>query len=615
MRASILATALCSLLAACGQRTPPPPPPLERVLIELDTARATAALPDPRTPAWALAGTWAVADARDAHVVALGQHVEVLLPLAGPLDLTCAVALKTPAGGDRDDLAVEFEMRLRTNTREEVLVTRKSTFHEAAHAWIELHEQRMLRPEDEAVVVVTARAAHAPPGAALCVTPPRATDTRRFKSKPNVLVISIDSLRADRMQSQGYARDTTPRIDTLLARGTRFQQAFSVAPWTLPSYGTLFTGAPPSRHRAGISPSREASFLDGRALEAGDLEMLAPDVDTLAARLARNGYRTGGFVSNPFLDSALGIDRGFERWTMYLNRATAGVELAQKWIATQGSAPWFCFLHVMDPHAPYAPAPPFDQQFAGVSVSSLPGYPPTLETLRTAALDAGTKQTLSDLYDGEIAASDAAIGKLVEFLDARGLSKDTLIVFHSDHGEEFWDHGGYEHGHTLHKELLHVPLGFVLDGKVPAGKFVTTPVSTLDVCATILALLGQEPLAAAAGTSLGPYFGAAAVAPREIESGALLYGTRDQRALVAGGLKLITDGGAYNALYDLAADPKEERDLAASRPADVERLRARLLERLRSQAQAAGTAPRPALSPSRRTAIENLGYPGPGAPR
>src|SRR5204863_567839 len=138
---------------------------------------------------------------------------------------------------------------------------------------------------------------------------------------------------------------------------------------------------------------------------------------------------------------------------------------------------------------------PFDQDFAGVSVSALAAYPPTLDTLRSAQLDAATKKTLADLYDAEVAASDAALGKLVEFLDAQGLSNETLIVFHSDHGEEFWDHGGYEHGHSMHQELLRVPLGFVLPGRVPAGRFVTTPVSTVDVYATILALLGQEPLA------------------------------------------------------------------------------------------------------------------------
>ncbi len=608
--------ALALVFAACGQRTDVPKlPPITRVVIEMDTARATAQLPDPTVPSWALEGTWAVSDARDAYVVDPGAAVEVSIPMAGPLDLTSAFALIVPQGADRDELVVECEMRLVSKTRESVLVHEKRTLHDAAHAWTALHEQDMVRPEEGARLVILARAPSAPPGVKVCITPPRASDTRRFKSKPNLLVISVDALRADRMQSQGYGKETTPCIDTFLARGTRFQHAISVAPWTLPSYGTLFTGLSPARHRAGVSPSREGSFLDGRALEPGDFEMLDPHVSTLAAHLAQRGYRTGGFVSNPYLDGALGIDRGFERWTMYLNRATAGVELARDWIGKQGSAPWFCFLHLMDPHAPYTPPAPYDERFAGVSVRSLANYPPTLDTLRTSQVDAATKKIFADLYDAEIASTDAAIGKLVEFLDASGLSKDTLVVFHSDHGEEFWEHGGYEHGHGMHGELLRVPLGFVADGRVPAGRFVTTPVTTLDVCPTILELMGVEALGAAEGRSLVPAFGGNELPPRDIESGWLLYGTREQKALFHAGLKLITDGGVANRLYDIALDPGETNDLSASHPGDVELLRGLLLERVRNRPPPLVLAPRPALSPARRRELERLGYPGPGAPR
>ncbi|MDZ4774629.1 MAG: sulfatase [Planctomycetota bacterium] len=616
MRAVSLTLFLLGLLAACGsQHDDAVPPTIERVVVEMDKARAVAALPDPSQPAWALVGTWAVSDARDAYVVEIDTSIELPIPLAGPLDLTTAFALKLPPEAVRDDVVVEFEMRVVSKTRDQIVAQKKVTLHDAVHGWTAVHEQNLVRPEENARFVLSARSVALPPSARLCITPPRASDTRRFKSKPNVLVISVDALRADRMQSQGYARETTPRTDTLLTRGTRFQHAISVAPWTLPSYGTLFTGLMPSRHRAGVSPSREQSFFDGRALEPGDFEMLDPDVETLAARLKTAGYRTGGFVSNPYLDGALGIDRGFERWTMYLNRASAGVDLASDWIRMQGSQPWFCFLHLVDPHAPYTPPAPYDEQFAGVSVASLTPYPPTLETLRTAQVDAATKLALANLYDGEVASTDASIGKLAEFLDAAGLSNDTLIVFHSDHGEEFWEHGGYEHGHSMHAEVLRVPLAFVLPGRVPAGTFVTTPVSTLDVCATILELVGAPRLESADGTSLVSLFTDTAAPSRDIESEALLYGAREQKAFVHGGLKLITDGGSLKKFYDLASDPKEEHDLAAARAADVAILERRLLERVRNRPRPTGSGARPTLSPARRAELEGLGYTGPAAPR
>lgn len=614
--ASILLVCSVGGLAACDARhSSVAPAPVERVILEMDKERAIRALPDPSQPAWALQGTWAVSDARDAHVVDLNTPLEFPIPLAGPLDLTAAFALKLPPEAARDDVVVHFEMRVRSRTRDQLVAEKKVTLHDAAHSWTPVHEQNMVRPEEEARFVLSARGVNLPQGAKLCVTAPHASDTRRFKSKPNVLVISVDALRADRMQSQGYARETTPRTDTLLARGARFQHAISVAPWTLPSYGSLFTGLMPSRHRAGVSASREQSFQDGRALEPGDFEMLDPAVETLAARLSSAGYRTAGFVSNPYLDGALGIDRGFERWTMYLNRATAGVELATEWIRTQGSQPWFCFLHLVDPHAPYTPPAPYDERFAGVSVASLSPYPPTLETLRTSAVDAGTKKVLTDLYDAEVASTDAAIGKLVEFLDASGLAGETLIVFHSDHGEEFWEHGGYEHGHSMHAEVLRVPLGFVLPGRVPEGIFVTTPVSTLDVCATILELVGASKLARSEGTSLVPHFTDLGLAPRDIESESLLYGAREQRALVHGGLKLITDGGAMKKLFDLASDPKEEHDLAAARPSDVALLEKLLLERLKNRPRSSGPGTRPTLSPARRAELDGIGYTGAAVPR
>jgi arylsulfatase A-like enzyme len=402
-------------------------------------------------------------------------------------------------------------------------------------------------------------------------------------------------------------------MDGLEARGVRFDQAISTAPWTLPSYGSLFTALLPARHRAGVSTLRESSFGDGRTLENGDYEALAADCATLAERFRDAGFATAGIVSNPYFDAVTRIQRGFASWTQYKNRASAGVELARGWIEAQGDAPWFLFLHLDDPHGPYTPPAPYDERFAGRSIASIQGWPPSLDELRAKTPSAEIQKLSADLYDGEIAYTDEQIGALIAFLDTRGEMARTLVVLHSDHGEELWDHGSTEHGHTLHEELLHVPLAFVMEGRLSPEKRIAQRTSTVDVAPTILELCGLPPIPDADGTSLVPLLEGRAVEPRPCLSEALLYGPREQKAWSTAGEKLITDAARTTQLFDLAADPHEERDLAGVRPDRADKLRTGLIARWSCLRK--GSTSRPAeFDAEKRRELEKYGYPGGSAP-
>jgi arylsulfatase A-like enzyme len=429
--------------------------------------------------------------------------------------------------------------------------------------------------------------------------------------RPNLLVISIDTLRADHLSSYGYERDTSPCLDALASGGVLFEQAVSTAPWTLPSYGSLFTSRSPTVHRAGVNPVRAATFESGGDASDSDVvESLAPDLPMLAEMLRDGGWATAGFHSNPYLAGKSGVQRGFQRWLMYRWCADTAVDLALDWIGRRRDAPWFAFVHVFDPHQPYAPPPPFDRKYADRSPQDVPEYPPQVDVMRARGVTPGMQRFLIDQYDGEIAWSDAEIGRLLDALEKSGELANTLVVFQSDHGEEFWDHGGYEHGHTQHEELLRVPLVMSFAGRIPAGKRVAERVSLLDVMPTVLELLGLEAPSAMEGTSLVPAWKGKSLPQRELVAECLLYGAREAKALYVGDEKLILRAGQPPLLFDLAADPREKHDLAAERPARVTELETRLLRRARTLAAQAHTSQVREFSDRERADLHRVGYGG-----
>ncbi|HUP22330.1 MAG TPA: sulfatase [Thermoanaerobaculia bacterium] len=278
-------------------------------------------------------------------------------------------------------------------------------------------------------------------------------------ARPDVVLVVIDTLRADHVGAYGYARDTTPRLDALFAaRGTLFERAYAQAPWTLPSAASYLTG----RHPGELQRSRAAGVV------------IPDDVPTLAERLRAGGYRTAAFVANPTLFPAAGFDRGFDTWWLPPARVEslarpAGdvVERAAPWLEAHAGAeePFFLYLHFIDPHDPYSSPdtsgerspflPDYGGRLTGHDVHALYlGHQALAEGEAEAAAD---RAQITALYDSEIAWVDRALGELVDQLPPE-VVRETLWIVTSDHGEELHERGGWKHGHTLYDEQVRVPL-------------------------------------------------------------------------------------------------------------------------------------------------------------
>lgn len=324
-----------------------------------------------------------------------------------------------------------------------------------------------------------------PPPAASPPPPARPAPAR------NVLVYLIDTLRADHLGCYGYHRPTSPHIDRFAAEATLFANAVAQSPWTRPSTASLFTGVWPRTHAAN-----------------GRHDALPPEALTLAEILAARGYRTAGFVSNGNIARSLGFGQGFEKYRLLPSRGNRAPHVnaeAFSWLdSLEGNSPFFLYLHTVEPHAIYDPPSPFRERFAP-GVEAWVGTRQVLKQLKKGEREA-TPALLKDLralYDGEIAANDAAFGELVAGLQARGLWDDTVVVVLSDHGEEFHEHGGWEHGDKLFREVLEIPLILRLPG-LGAGRTVARQAQQIDVVPTLLTYLDIEVPAPVEGRNLLP---------------------------------------------------------------------------------------------------------------
>ncbi len=434
---------------------------------------------------------------------------------------------------------------------------------------------------------------------------------------PNVLLVIIDTLRADHLGAYGYARETSPAMDRLAASGFLFRDAVSPSSWTLPAVASILTSTYPGHHGADRLGAK-----------------LPREMDDLASRLRGAGYRTVSFNTNPWLRRGFGFDDGFEEYydqsRLSLRRDLAGVRLknlvlrslgrvrddperlpqaaavtarAERWLRRNGSEPFFLYLHYMDVHAPYLPVRPFRDAFCAGHRFDVPDH--ELEyrfRLRKTAGDAEVLEHMLERYDEEILATDRSIGRLVEVLEALGLRERTHLVLTSDHGEEFYDHGGTRHSRTLYEEVVRVPLIVVPAGwRGAQGRVVESRVSTLDIFPAILEMAGLDVPEGIAGVSLprlAPPEGSARAAslgegyPEGIAGAALPRPVGSQlyrrewswTALYIGADKIIRgrppadDPSAEMKveLYRLDADPAERSDLAAEEPGRVEHLLSRL---------------------------------------
>lgn len=359
-----------------------------------------------------------------------------------------------------------------------------------------------------------------------------------------IVLISIDTLRSDHLPAYGYDGVDTPAIDRLRAAGVLFEHAYSPAPLTLPAHASLFTGALPPRHRV---RDNIGYTLDG-------------SLPTLAERLRDLGYRTGAAVSAFVLRHQTGIGRGFERfddelsWSGFAVMADVQrsgldtVAAMRGWLEEVSAEPFFLFVHLYEPHAPYVPPEPF-----------------------------ATATALA--YDGEIAAADHAVGALLAQLDELDLFDRSILLLTSDHGEGLGDHGEAEHGVLLYRESLQVPLILKLPFAASAGAIVETPVQLGDVPVTLLAQLGAPVPETMTGDSLVDLIGREAPARAlysETYYPRLRLGWSELRSLIEGRYHYID--GPDPELYDLRADPRERRSLLPGERRRARASRARLAE-------------------------------------
>ncbi|MDH3255391.1 MAG: sulfatase, partial [Acidobacteriota bacterium] len=384
----------------------------------------------------------------------------------------------------------------------------------------------------------------------------------------NVILISIDTLRADHLASYGYEKATSPHLDRLRADAVQFEQAIAQAPSTLHSHASILSSLLPHHHRASWAAKTR----------------LPEEVTSLPEILHSAGYQTAAFTGGGQMDRVFGLDQGFDVYRQPGSERFQGtVRSALEWLQEAKQAPFFLFLHSYEPHHPYAPAPEYARLFEHDYSGPLPAAI-SVDLLRQinrdeVEIDADDLEHIIATYDAEIRSMDDGLGHLVEWLRQMELYDDTMIVFTSDHGEEFGEHGriGW-HSHSLYDELLRVPLVVKLPGAAHAGASVSDVVRSLDIAPTILATIGLPAPEDFAGTSLFPLIegtpapGLVAVSRMDRSS------RRDISSVRTASWKLYR-----NQLFNLDLDAEEQWDAAVNHPDVVADLERQLVEAVNSR--------------------------------
>jgi arylsulfatase A-like enzyme len=409
---------------------------------------------------------------------------------------------------------------------------------------------------------------------------------------PPILLIVVDTLRADYLGAYGFRGDVSPAIDRLAAESVLFEGCRTVAPWTKPAMASLFTSLSPSVH--GVT-NHEGRYW-GEQSAAATTGILVPEALTLAEVLQGAGYRTAGFNANPWMIAKYGFAQGFETWAEYPDSGATARMLADAdgWLRLHGDASTFVYVHLMDVHAPYrGPRPDFEALRASPSLGDGPMLSVAEEQAIPSHLDGDPRLASAERravpawrakYAAGIRALDRRLASFLQRLRADGTLDRSLVVLLADHGEELYDHGGWDHGYTVYEELLHVPLLIRMPHAVGGGRRLHGIVTLLDVMPTILALAGVPVPAGLEGRSLATTSGDPSGSD-DLDGPAVLASTALERrglhAVRVGRYKLIVDlEGSEEHLFDLAHDPGEHQELATSRPEIARALRARLTQRL-----------------------------------
>ena len=390
-------------------------------------------------------------------------------------------------------------------------------------------------------------------------------------ARPDVVLISIDTLRADHLSAWGYGRDTSPFLDGLASAGARFAQARSASPWTLPAHTTLLTGQLPATHHV-----------------VEDSLRLSTDVPVLPERMRAAGYKTGGFVSTLYVSRLFGFERGFdhfEDFDIHTEKANLSGEIradkvireAEDWWADQApGAPVFLFLHFYDVHYEYDPPEPFASMYDRPPQKGDRRYKSYAFFLKHPLAAAQLAHQVAQ-YDEAIRYVDTQLQGLAAVFAKAG--RQVRWVVTADHGEELGERGSWGHAHTLYPEQLHIPL--IMSGPgIPAGRVVEERVGSHDIGPTIAAWAGGG--LAADGVDLAPLLSGGTLGERPFLSETSRF-TTSRLGLLEGGLRLDWDlRQGRRELYDEVADPTELHDLSTVRPEEVERLAGRALQLLGS---------------------------------
>jgi len=455
----------------------------------------------------------------------------------------------------------------------------------------------------------------------------RAPRTSSSPERPNVVLIVMDTLRADRLSTYGYERPTSPNLDQLAARGLTFEQAHSTASWTWPSTASILTGLQPAMH----------------GVQNGDACYLSDQLETLAEVAQRQGLTTGAWSGNPLIVPDKNFDQGFEFFVHAkgaLRKSNLFVPSALEWIESTGDTRFFLYLHLVDPHAPAFPMAAGRSRFAsGVPDDFSPraineydamlrdgeGHAPDGTPITDQVVPPDHQRWISDLYDAEVWTGDAWLGRILEQLERSGLSDRTIVAFTSDHGEELFDHGTLTHGRTLYREVVHVPLVLAGPG-IPTGTRIETAVSNRHVAPTLARLMGGHLADVTDALDLADLG-----ADPPIEERPILFSTTQgwwnaQHPTTLLGMRrgpwvlhVAPEGGPWGTelpgpgemrLYDVRADPEESIDLSVEWDAIARGMRGQLEARLKDlEERKQATAVVPAGEATLET-LRALGYLG-----
>ena len=389
-----------------------------------------------------------------------------------------------------------------------------------------------------------------------------------------IILISIDTCRADRLSCYGYSRQTTPNIDAVAAEGILFENTISPVPLTLPAHSSMLTGTIPPYHGVHNNVNYQ----------------LAKSNLTLAEILGANGFKTAAIVSAFVLDSKFGIAQGFDTYNDQFEEAhlTFGISerkggeatrFALEWLEKQKGEKSFLFLHYFDPHFDYVPPEPFASRFA-------------------------------DPYAGEVAYVDHCIGQILSKLKELGLYDSTLIIITSDHGEMLGEHGEEEHGHSIYQSAIRVPLIFKLPWSQESQR-ISRLVGIVDIVPTICSMLGITVPQQVQGQDLSPYFDGKSPASAERQ---MYCETLEPLALGANSLLgIVNEGFKYiqttrPELYDLINDPTESNNLVETQQQRARIMKETLAQLLKQCLRKDATDSGIALDPQTIKRIESIGY-------